>query len=330
MPEEQKIVALLKTHNKERVYQMDDGSVVTYSGGSASWRHNNPGNLKFEYANSADHTVHTSRTKEKALSDAQHRYNGIVALDQWGNAIFETYEAGRAAKVQLLTHQHGDRTVPEMLRKYSKPDYTGATHWEAQEASIYKTADAQGVNLRGKKIGDMNASELSALADGIKNFEGWKKGTIEINQQPEKTKAPEVQPSTHIGNYHRANSDDQHKGLSPAHQLLIADASKQVHELYQQHGLPIDQGTQNTVMSVAAAAAEKGLTRIEMASVQNNQIQVFQDRGAATLVAAINGNVAANTPEDQSLQKLAQLEQHKTQTMNNPVQAEAAPVRNIA
>ena len=67
MLEEQKIVALLKTHNKERIYQMDDGSVVTYSGGSASWRHNNPGNLKFEYANSADHTVHTSRAKEKAF-----------------------------------------------------------------------------------------------------------------------------------------------------------------------------------------------------------------------------------------------------------------------
>ena len=330
MSEEQKIIALLKTHNKERVYQMDDGSIVKYEGGSASWRHNNPGNLKFEYANSADHTVHTIRTKEKALSDAQHRYAGIVALDQWGNAVFESYEAGRAAKIQLLVHQHGGRTVPEMLRKYSKPDYSGGTNWDNQEASIYKTADAQGVDLRGKKIGEMTSLELSALADGIKNFEGWKRGSIETIQAPLKENSfkpnqpsstqESIQPSPHLGNYHHAGAGLTVKDLSERHQTLVTQSHEHIHRLYKEQGLPIDQGTQNTILSLAVAASERGMNRIDHAVVKEGNINVAQINGMVAHTASINGHVAANTPVEQSLHKLAELEQSQVQQMRQPSQ----------
>lgn len=65
-----KITGLIRTEGKTRVYQMDDGSVETREGGTVSWRNNNPGNLKFECANSADKTVHTARTKDAALTAA--------------------------------------------------------------------------------------------------------------------------------------------------------------------------------------------------------------------------------------------------------------------
>lgn len=108
---EKKIVSLIKAEGKERTYQMEDGSVEKWTGGTVAWRNNNPGNLKFEYAGSADSTVKTTRSKEKALSDAQRRYDGIVALDQWGNAIFEDINAGRMAKIQLLANRFGEMNV---------------------------------------------------------------------------------------------------------------------------------------------------------------------------------------------------------------------------
>jgi hypothetical protein len=170
-----KIGRLVASQGMTRVVEMDDGSITERSGGSVSWRNNNPGNLKFEFAGSADTTVRTARTRKRALSDAKTFYQGVVDLDQWGNVIFDSYEAGRAAKVQLL-EKHGAKTVEEMLLSYSTADYTGGTHHRAQADFIFQQADRAGLNLRGKTIREMDGAELSALADGIKGFEGWKVG----------------------------------------------------------------------------------------------------------------------------------------------------------
>ncbi len=171
-----RIVRLVESEGKTRTLQLEDGRVIERSDGSVSWRNNNPGNLKFEYEGSADKTVHTTRTKEEALAAAQGRYRGIVGLDQWGNAVFETYEAGRDAKIQLLTRRHGDKGVEAMLRGYSVADYSGQTNYAAQATFIYSEGDRQGVDLRNKRIGTMSRGELEALADGIRGFEGWFEG----------------------------------------------------------------------------------------------------------------------------------------------------------
>ena len=62
---------LIKTEGTKRVYELANGQTETRTGGTVAWRNNNPGNLKFEYAGSADKTVKSKRSKEKALSDAQ-------------------------------------------------------------------------------------------------------------------------------------------------------------------------------------------------------------------------------------------------------------------
>lgn len=194
MGDPHKITGLIRTEGKTRVYQMDDGSVETREGGTVSWRNNNPGNLKFEYANSADRTVRSSRTRDQALAAAQGRYEGVVALDQWGNAIFETEAAGRAAKAQLLRNTHGDKTIPEMLRGYAVDDYTGTADTEAYARSVYAVGDSQGVDLRGKKINDLTEAEFSALLDGMKKVEGFQEGTVTRTSSRADADVPALSP----------------------------------------------------------------------------------------------------------------------------------------
>ncbi|MDH0655020.1 phage tail tape measure protein [Acinetobacter johnsonii] len=176
--ESNKIVSLIKTEGTKRIYQMGNGETETRTGGTVAWRNNNPGNLKFEFKGSADKTVKSKRTKDKALSDAKKRYAGVVALDQWGNAVFETMEAGAIAKAKLLKKQHGNKTFQQMLRGYAVDDYSGKTNYEAYEATINKTAAAKGVSLKGKKIGEMSQAEFAALAEGMVKAEGLREGKI--------------------------------------------------------------------------------------------------------------------------------------------------------
>jgi peptidoglycan hydrolase-like protein with peptidoglycan-binding domain/cell wall-associated NlpC family hydrolase len=186
---DEKIRRLVSTEGRNRTFEMDDGSVILRSNGTAAWRNNNPGNLKFEYANSADQTVNNPRSKEDALKAAQKGYAGVVALDQWGNAIFESVEAGRAAQIKLLEKRHSDKTIPEMLKSYTRPDYSGQVNYEAQSKTIYAEGDRQGVNLRGKKIGDMTEKEIAAMADGIAKHEGWKVGETKVVSGPTRDKS---------------------------------------------------------------------------------------------------------------------------------------------
>lgn len=182
---------LVATRGTTRIYAQDDGTWLQASGGTVAWRNNNPGNMKFGYANSADTTVHTTRSKESALHSAQSRYDGVVDLDQWGNAVFKNYEAGRQAQMDLITDKWSDKTVEELVKRYSTDDYSGVTHHDAQVKTIYATAAAQGFDLHGKTIGDMTAKERGALCDGLSKAEGWKPGVTHSMspQTPEQLEA---------------------------------------------------------------------------------------------------------------------------------------------
>ncbi len=73
---DKKVTRLAATEGKTRVYELQDRNWLKAADGTVAWRNNNPGNLKFEYTGSADSTVHTHLTKEKALEAAQSRYDG--------------------------------------------------------------------------------------------------------------------------------------------------------------------------------------------------------------------------------------------------------------
>ncbi|MCL1529097.1 peptidoglycan-binding protein [Xanthomonas nasturtii] len=224
-----KITRVLSSVGTTRTLEMDDGSVVTRSGGTVSWRNNNPGNLKFEFSGSADKTVHNPRTREQALDAAQDRYKGIVGLDQWGNAVFESYEAGRAAKIQLLERRFSEKTVEQMLPSYSTADYSGRTHHKEQAAAIFAEGDRQGVDLREKTVGQMSEREREVLADGIRRFEGWRAGELTTTQQPTHAQsAAPVQVQT--------SSSNAPAGTAPTtttHRATAASGAAVYNEAYQ-------------------------------------------------------------------------------------------------
>lgn len=169
---------LVGVDGKKRIYEMSDGTTQTRDGGTVSWRNNNPGNLKFEYSGSADKTVKSGRTKSQALAAAQAKYDGVVDLDQYGNAIFATPDMGRAAKLKLLQGQYGSKTVSEMLGGYAKDDYSGKADPAAYARSVYKYARDNGINLDGRTIGSLSAQELGIVANAMQRFEGSKAGVV--------------------------------------------------------------------------------------------------------------------------------------------------------
>jgi peptidoglycan hydrolase-like protein with peptidoglycan-binding domain len=234
MSDPTRIAKLISSTGTTRVLEMADGTRVMRSGGTASWRNNNAGNLKFEFAHSADPSVHSRRTKAQALGDAQRRYDGVIGLDQRGNAIFETIEASRVAQIQHLLRGHGSHTVEQMVEGYSRADYSGSTHHSAQVRSIYRTADAEGVNLRGKTIGAMTPAELRALSDGICHFEGFVPGRVAIVSEP-------ILPDVRVASTHAhpgEPTDPATRSRADAHALEpiersglrgTADAAQRVH-----------------------------------------------------------------------------------------------------
>lgn len=176
----QKIISEVVRAGQEklRVYRLSSGDTEERSGGSVSWRNNNPGNLKFEFSGSADKTVKSKRTKEQALAAARSRYSGVVDLDAYGNAIFASEALGRAAKEKLLRSSHKNKTVEEMLKGYAVDDYSGKANTSAYAKHIFDLAKSRGLDLNGKKISEMSQPEIDALMDGIKKVEGFKEGSI--------------------------------------------------------------------------------------------------------------------------------------------------------
>ncbi|MFV0679078.1 hypothetical protein [Ottowia sp.] len=323
MSDPQKITSLIKTEGKTRIYQMDDGSIETRQGGTVSWRNNNPGNLKFEYAGSADQTVNSSRTKDQALTAAQGRYQGVVALDQWGNAIFETESAGRAAKAQLLQNMHGDKTIPEMLRRYAVDDYSGQANTDAYARSVYKVGDAQGVDLRGKKIQDLSSQEFDALLDGMKKVEGFKEGTVTrtLPQQQSNVDTQMLPPEQEAAReLDTARADVSApaltlpQSLSPASRQLVSDSTQAVSDVVSRHGLPWDQGMVNTSYAVAAHAGAAGVSRINLFHTDGQIIRAGQYDGISVREVTLDAATAANTPQGQSEQQLRALDAQKEST----------------
>lgn len=208
------ISKLIKTEGTKRVYQLANGQTETRTGGTVAWRNNNPGNLKFEFAGSADKTVKSRRSREKALSDAQKRYKGVIDLDQWGNAIFETMESGAVAKAQLLKKSFGNQTYQKMLRGYAKSDYSGKTNYASYEATIAKHAKSKGVNLEGKSINSMSSAEFNALAEAMVIAEGVKKG--EVERSGIATGAKSAQASMRQGDYINLSQAQANKPIADA------------------------------------------------------------------------------------------------------------------
>jgi hypothetical protein len=86
---------------------------------------------------------------------------------------------------------------------------------------------------------------------------------------------------------------------------LLDDSRGHVQRLADQHGLPWDQGMENTVHAVALGAREAGLSRITHLRADGGQIRVAEFDGLGLKEGAVDARQAANRPADESLQRLA-------------------------
>lgn len=112
----------------------------------------------------------------------------------------------------------------------------------------------------------------------------------------------------------------------PGRQLLD-DSRSHVQRLADQHGLPWDQGMENTVHAVALGAREAGLSRITHLRVDAGQIRVAEFDGIGLKEGAVDARQAANRPVDESLQRLAEAQEPATEVAAVQSQDRLAPVR---
>lgn len=105
----------------------------------------------------------------------------------------------------------------------------------------------------------------------------------------------------------------------PAHlpepaQRLVGDTRMQVQRLAQQHGLPWDQGLENTVFALASRAQDAGLSRVTHLHAGDGHIRMAEYDGLTLKETQADARVAANTPVAQSLQRLAQSPEQQLDT----------------
>jgi hypothetical protein len=123
--------------------KLPDGTV--HKGGSASWRNNNPLNIK-----------HGRFAQQYGAAQ------GSAATDGGNFAAFPTVEAGmKAARDLLRSGSYSNLTLEQAMRRWSGNGYG---------------ADVA-PSLGGKSIGQMTDQELNTLVQAMKQREGWKEGT---------------------------------------------------------------------------------------------------------------------------------------------------------
>lgn len=115
--------------------------------------------------------------------------------------------------------------------------------------------------------------------------------------------------------------------LSEPTRQLLDDSRGHVQRLADTHGLPWDQGMENTVHAVALGAREAGLSRITHLRVDAGQIRVAEFDGIGLKEGAVDARQAANRSADESLQRLAAAPEPAAEVAAVQPQDRQAPVR---
>jgi hypothetical protein len=123
----------------------------TRTGGSVSWRGNNPGNIRpGDFATSAG-----------AI--------GIVSTEKYGNfAKFPNYQTGwNAMRSLLLSNSYRNLSIRDAIFRWAPPaDHNNS---ESYAAEVSKAVGAPS----GTKVGQLTPQQLLAMMEKIKKIEGW-------------------------------------------------------------------------------------------------------------------------------------------------------------
>jgi RHS repeat-associated protein len=134
-----------------------DGTEEVRSGGTRSWRNNNPGNLRAgDFAN-----------EHGAIGNAG------------GFAVFPDEATGQAAlTARLSTPPYTNLTLDEAIERYAPPN--------ENDTRRYQGFVRQRTGLAGDvRLGTLNNNQRTALANAIRTLEGWRAGNVTI-RRPER------------------------------------------------------------------------------------------------------------------------------------------------
>ena len=133
-----------------------DGSQDTRSGGSRSWRNNNPGNI--------------------GAGSFARRQGSIGSAATF--AVFADEFAGREAQLTLLRRaDYQGMTVNGAIASWAPPEAGNPT-------ANYQAYVLGQLGVRGDtRLNALSAPQLGVLADAMQAFEGWSEGTVTNNRR---------------------------------------------------------------------------------------------------------------------------------------------------
>ncbi len=118
---------------------------------------------------------------------------------------------------------------------------------------------------------------------------------------------PELQAPGTPGVQH-ASANAHANDLPPLTLALMTDSERHVRQLCDAHGLPWDQGMENSVAAVAYRAGDAGMTGIDRLTVRDGNILICQDDGYGLKSESIEAQAAANTTVEESMRGLSEVE----------------------
>jgi hypothetical protein len=142
--------------------QMADGTTKVRNGGTISWRHNNPGNLKYgPFAES----------------------HGAIGPGKGGHAVFPTFEVGNAAHYALLfgpDRDYPNMTILAAMQKYAPAsDKSSGVPKGGNSPSAYAVylASKAGVTT-GTVLKKLTEEQAKKFVAAMHVYEGFKVGSI--------------------------------------------------------------------------------------------------------------------------------------------------------
>lgn len=146
------IVKVLQARRGFLQVEMSDGTVISRTGGTVSWRCNNPGNIKHgKFASGC----------------------GSIGKDHIGHAVFPTLDHGKNAQYMLL--------FSEQSRYYSMQVddaiYRYAPESDGNDPEVYINFITRNIGInRNATLSQLTEDQRNDMIDIMTKFEGYKVG----------------------------------------------------------------------------------------------------------------------------------------------------------
>ena len=136
------------------IYTDESGDKVLFSGGTRTWRNNNPGNVR------------------PGDISKKHGAIGFATGDTGVFAVFPDMETGRRAMRDALKINFSDRNLRRLVKRYA-PESDG------NDEEKYTAFLKKQTGIPDEKIlKDFTEQEFDKLCAAIERYEGYKEGTI--------------------------------------------------------------------------------------------------------------------------------------------------------